>query len=95
MRDGGHAAASLWRGLCETHLAAPEWRVTPRHPLPVDQLRQNLKVEAPPLVKGYLRCGAQLLGPPAWDPDFGTADLPLLFDLNTMAGRYRHHFIGD
>ena len=24
MRDGGHAAASLWRGLCETHLAAPE-----------------------------------------------------------------------
>jgi len=95
MRDGGHAAASLWRGLCETHLAAPEWRVTPRRALPVDQLRQNLKVEAPPLIKGYLRCGAQLLGPPAWDPDFGTADLPMLIDLNAMTDRYHRRFVGD
>jgi putative hemolysin len=95
MRDGGHAAASLWRGLCATHLAAPEFRVLPRRALPVDQLRQDLKVEAPPLIKGYLRCGAQLLGPPAWDPEFGTADLPLLIDLNAMSDRYRRHFIGD
>ena len=92
MRDGGHAAASLWRGLCETHLVAPEWRVTPRRALPVEQLRQDLKVEAPPLIKSYLRCGAQLLGPPAWDPDFGSADLPLLIDLNTMADRYQRRF---
>jgi putative hemolysin len=95
MRDGGHAAGSLWRGLCETHLVAPEWRVTPRRALPVEQLRQDLKVEAPPLIKGYLRCGAQLLGRPAWDPEFGTADLPLLIDLNAMTDRYRNQFIGD
>jgi putative hemolysin len=94
MRDGGHAAASLWRGLCGTHLVAPEWRVVPRRPLPVEQLRQDLKVEAPPLVKGYLRCGAQLLGPPAWDPDFGTADLPMLFDLKAMSGPYNRRFMG-
>jgi putative hemolysin len=36
-----------------------------------------------------------LLGPPAWDPEFGTADLPLLIDLNAMSDRYRRHFIGD
>ena len=95
MSDGGHAAASLWRGLCETHLAPQELRVTPRRPLPVAQLRQDLKVEAPPLIKGYLRCGAQLLGPPAWDPDFGTADLPMLIDTSTMSERYRSRFIGD
>jgi putative hemolysin len=92
MRDGGHAAASLWRGLCETHLAAPEWRVTPRRPLPVEQLRQDLKVEAPPLIKGYLRCGAQLLGAPAWDAEFGTADLPLLIDVKAMSDRYQRRF---
>jgi putative hemolysin len=95
MRDGGHAAASLWRGLCETHLASPEWRVTPRRPLPVAQLRQDLKVEPPPLIKGYLRCGARLLGPPAWDPEFGSADLPLLIDLNAMTDRYQRRFVGD
>lgn len=93
MRDGGHAAASLWRGLCETHLAAPEWRVTPRHPLPVQQLRQDLKVEAPALIKGYLRCGARLLGAPAWDPEFGSADLPLLIDLHATTDRFQRRFI--
>jgi putative hemolysin len=61
----------------------------------VAQLRQDLKVEAPPLIKGYLRCGAQLLGPPAWDPDFGTADLPMLIDTSTMSERYRSRFTGD
>jgi putative hemolysin len=95
MRDGGHAAASLWRGLCETHLAPPELRVTPRRPLPVEQLRQDLKVEAPPLIKGYLRCGARVLGPPAWDPDFGSADLPMLIDMQSMSDRYRRYFTGD
>jgi putative hemolysin len=93
MRDGGHAAASLWRGLTETHLAPPEWRVTPRRPLPVDSLRQDLKIEPPPLIKGYLRCGARLLGQPAWDPEFGSADLPMLIDLHAMSDRYRQHFV--
>ena len=92
MRDGGHAAASLWRGLSETHMAPDPWRVLPRCPLPVDDLRQDLKVEAPPLIKGYLRCGAKLLGPPAWDPDFGTADLPLLLDIGALPRRYQKHF---
>lgn len=94
MRDGGHTAASLWRGLSATHLAPEAWRVQPRFALPVNELRQDLKVEAPPLVKGYLRCGAQLLGAPAWDPAFGTADLPMMLDIESMSPRYRKHFLG-
>lgn len=94
MRDGGHAAASLWRRLEATHLAAPEWRVTPRLALPVDELRQDLPVDAPPLLKGYLRCGARVLGAPAWDPDFNTADLPVMLRLADLPARYRRHFIG-
>jgi putative hemolysin len=89
MLDGGHAAASLWKRLSATHLAPAHWRVQPRLPLPVDHLRDDLPVEPPPLVKGYLRCGAQVLGAPAWDPDFGVADLPMVMDLSRMYGAYR------
>jgi putative hemolysin len=92
MRDGGHFAASLWAQLQQTHLAADEWRVTPRLALPVDELRQDLPVEPPPLIKGYLRCGAKVLGAPAWDPDFNTADLPMLLRIEDLPSRYRRHF---
>jgi len=94
MRDGGHGAASLWARLRETHLSPPEWRVTPRLPLPLDDLRQDLEIETPTLIKGYLRCGAKVLGAPAWDPDFGTADLPLLMRFDELPARYRKHFLG-
>jgi putative hemolysin len=93
MRDGGHVAASLWEQLRRTHLASIEWRVRPRLALPVEELRSDLPVELPPLIKGYLRCGATLLGAPAWDPDFGTADLPLMMRLGDLPARYRRHFL--
>ncbi|QTN22011.1 GNAT family N-acetyltransferase [Rhizobacter sp. AJA081-3] len=93
MRDGGHVAASLWQQLRQTHLAPIEWQVRPRLALPVEDLRSDLVVEPPALIKGYLRCGAQLLGPPAWDPDFNTADLPLMMRLAELPARYRRHFL--
>jgi putative hemolysin len=92
MRDGGHFAASLWERLRQTHLAPVQWQVTPRLPLPIDELQRDLQVEAPALIKGYLRCGAKVLGPPAWDPDFNTADLPLLLRIEDLPARYRRHF---
>ena len=94
MRDGGHFAASLWQQLRQTHLAAIEWQVQPRLPLPVHELRHDMAVEAPTLIKGYLRCGAKVLGPPAWDPDFNTADLPLLLRIEDLPSRYSRHFLG-
>ncbi len=95
MRDGGHAAASLWSQLRQTHLAPVEWHVQPRLPLPVNELRGDLHVELPALLKGYLRCGAKVLGPPAWDPDFNTADLPLMMRITDLPSRYRRHFLGS
>jgi putative hemolysin len=94
MRDGGHSAASLWARLRESHMAPLEHQVRARLPLPVDDLDQTLAVEPPALIKGYLRCGAKVLGAPAWDPDFNTADLPLLLRLNDLPPRYRRHFMG-
>jgi len=93
MRDGGHCAASLWARLRETHLAPIDLQVRPRVPLPVDDLEQGLDVEPPALIKGYLRLGAKVLGAPAWDPEFNTADLPLLTRLGDMPERYRRHFL--
>jgi putative hemolysin len=94
MRDGGHYAASLWRQLEGSHLADIAWQVRPRLPLPVDDLRQDLVVEPPPLIKGYLRVGARILGRPAWDPDFNTADLPMITRIADLPARYRKHFLG-
>jgi putative hemolysin len=95
MRDGGHAAASLWSRLRQTHLVAPPLHARPRLPLPVEQLDQTLEVGLPPLIKGYLRLGARLLGPPAWDPDFQTADLPILMQMADLPARYRRHFMSE
>ena len=93
MRDGGHYAASLWKQLERSHLAAPEWQVQPRLALPVADLRHDMQVEPPPLIKGYLRCGARILGAPAWDPDFNTADLPMMMRIADLPARYKRHFM--
>lgn len=94
MADGGHAAASLYNRLRETHLAPLEYRVFPRLPLPLDMLRGDLPAETPPLIKGYLRAGAWVCGDPAWDPDFNTADLPLLIPMDKVSDKYAKHFLG-
>jgi len=94
MRDGGHVAASLYEQLSKTHLAPIEHQVRARLPLPVEELDRNLQVDPPALIKGYLRCGAKILGAPAWDPDFNTADLPMLMRIADLPARYRKHFLG-
>jgi len=90
----GDVAASIWSQLKQTHMAPIEHHVRPRLPLPVEQLDSQLLVEPPALIKGYLRLGAKVLGAPAWDPDFNTADLPMMMRINDLPSRYRKHFLG-
>ena len=93
MADGGHAAASMYKRLGD-HMSPLEYRVFPRCPLPLDALNNDLPAELPPLIKGYLRAGAYVCGDPAWDPDFNTADLPILMSMSRMDSRYARHFTG-
>ena len=95
MRDGGYHASDLWVQLSATHLAPIEHQVRARLALPWEALATGRAVAVPPLIQGYLRCGARVLGAPAWDPDFGTADLPMMLRLADLPGRYRRHFLGE
>jgi putative hemolysin len=94
MGDGGHAAASLYNRLSQ-HMGPAEYRVFPRCPLPLAALQNDLPAETPPLIKGYLRAGAWICGEPAWDPDFNTADLPILMPMAKVSNRYAKHYLGQ
>ena len=93
LKDGGDRAAAVWQRLSLCHLGPAERRVTPLRPLPFAPAPASVPVATPPLIKGYLRCGAELLGPPAWDPAFNTADLPMLMALSGLPSRHRRRFL--
>lgn len=95
MADGGHNAAGIWHALREKHLSPAYWRATPRHPLPLATLTGIAAPTLPPLIKGYLRAGAYVCGEPAWDPDFNTADLPMLLEMRNLNPSYARHFLQD
>jgi putative hemolysin len=84
----------VWRQMKEKYLASPELQVRAHLPLPVDQLDSSLDVDPPALIRGYLRQGAKVLGAPAWDPDFNTADLPLLIYVKDAPSRFLKRFSG-
>lgn len=92
MADGGHNAASLYQQLAVKHLSPLEYRVMPRCPLPLEALDRERPAIVPPLIKGYLRAGAWVCGDPAWDPDFNTADLPILLPMRRLNARHARHF---
>jgi putative hemolysin len=91
LQQGALGAAGAWNRLRQTHLAQPALRIAPRMPLalPPDAQLLALDADPPPLIQGYLRLGARVLGPPAWDPNFNSADLPLLVRLDDLPPRYR------
>jgi putative hemolysin len=95
MADGGHNAANLFVQLIDAHIAPLEYRVFPRDRLPFERLVTGQAAEVPPLLKGYLRAGAWICGDPAWDPDFNTADLPLLLPMDRISPRYARHFMRE
>ena len=94
----GEGPARIWQQLRQTHLAEAGLQVRPRVALPEelahisDVSADALKVEPPALIQGYLRAGAKVLGAPAWDCDFNTADLPIMMRMQDLPSRYRRLF---
>lgn len=93
MADGGHFAASLFRQLQAKHYAPSEYRAFPINPLPLEALRQDLETECPALIRGYMRAGAWICGEPSWDPDFNTADMPILLPMANINPKFARHFV--
>ncbi len=94
MNDGGHNALALYQSLKDKHLSPPEWRAFPFRPLPLERSVRLGEPDMPPLLKGYLRLGAYICGEPAWDPEFGTADVLVLLPMSRLNPRYAKHFLG-
>ncbi|NYT76283.1 GNAT family N-acetyltransferase [Alcaligenaceae bacterium] len=95
LRDGGASAAKVWRQVAASMAEAAGAglpQVAPLHRYPVECLDEGLPARVPPLIKGYLKVGARICGEPAWDPDFNTADFPVLLDVENLDPRYRRHF---
>ncbi|WP_037007673.1 GNAT family N-acetyltransferase [Pseudomonas sp. MOIL14HWK12:I2] len=91
MADGGLQAAALLRQAARDE-RTPAIRATPRRPLPFVAVPDNLVVQLPPLLKAYLRLGAQVCGAPCWDPEFGVADVFILLKREDLCPRYARHF---
>jgi putative hemolysin len=84
--------ARLCSDLLREHGGPLAWRAEPRRPFPLAVAGDDAE-PVPPLVRGYLRMGATVCGAPAWDPDFGTADLLLLLPMARMRERFAHRFL--
>ena len=94
LRDGGHVRRQPLAASCRGASRAGRAEGPAAAAAGARGPAQRPRVETPPLICGYLRCGAELLGPPARDPEFGTADLPMLMALDGLPRRHRRHFLG-
>lgn len=82
--DGGHVAASAYRGAMESSASPDDLRVRPRRPLPLEHLSVAPTPKVPPALGSWLANGAWVCGEPAWDRGIVSASLPLLLPLARM-----------
>jgi putative hemolysin len=54
----------------------------------LDDIEPPARTTLPPLMRGYLRLGAEVCGEPAHDPDFGVGDFPALLAKRDADVRY-------
>ncbi|WP_035282567.1 GNAT family N-acetyltransferase [Actinokineospora spheciospongiae] len=91
--DGGTLASGVWDTVRDKHYADEQFRVRPLSPW--EPVGSSGRVALPPLLRGYLRLGAKVCGPPAFDPDFRVADFFILLGLSDIDERYLRFFLGE
>ncbi|NIH82909.1 GNAT family N-acetyltransferase [Amycolatopsis viridis] len=97
LADGGTSAAATWALAQARHRPPDDLRVAPHRPwLPLPRTeRAPSYAQVPPLLRGYLRLGAWVCGPPAHDADFAVADFFTVLAVDEINERYRRYFLGD
>ena len=89
-------ARAYFSMLKRKYYAAEMFRVHPVSEFQFQGIAENLKaaedaalfLRLPSLIKGYLRLGAVVCGPPALDREFGTADFLVLLDMHQLRKEY-------
>ncbi|HEX9003591.1 MAG TPA: GNAT family N-acyltransferase [Blastocatellia bacterium] len=56
---------------------------------------RTLQRKLSPILKGYLRTGALICGAPAYDAEFGTADVLVLVEMEKLSQRYKQHYVAE
>jgi len=56
---------------------------------------ERLFAACPPILKGYLRLGALICGPPALDREFNCTDLFTIFSAERATEKYRRHLVRE
>ncbi len=90
----GYNVAAVNQRIQARHLSQERHRVQPHlrlQALPGDTQADSVKM--PPLLKAYLRMGAQVCGEPCWDPDFNCLDFFVLMAVEDLPARYVQHFM--
>lgn len=97
LADGGHAASSTWQLADRKHTGPPTLRARPLRPWRPEspETARPSYADLPPLLRGYLRLGAWVCGPPAHDPDFGVADFFVLLRMDQVNERYLRFFLSQ
>ncbi len=95
LREGGDSIGQIHSFLQATAWPPAHRTVTPLRPYPLPHLLPPATTTPPlpPLLKGYLKLGATVMGNPAYDPDFNTADYLIHLSIDRMNERYRRHFM--
>ncbi|WP_290522670.1 GNAT family N-acetyltransferase [Alcanivorax sp.] len=89
----GYNVAGIWQRITDKHMSAEGHRVIPH--LKLEKLPGDSEgvMKMPPLLKAYVRMGAQICGEPCWDPDFNCLDFFVLMDVKDLPARYVQHFM--
>jgi putative hemolysin len=98
----GALPGGVWSLVASRHLAPAARRVRPWREAPIAPhdpeapgAGRAARAALPPLLRGYLRLGAEIGGAPALDPDFGVADLFVLLDHTAIDPRWRRYLFGE
>lgn len=91
--DNPQDLALLMNNFADEHFVPATQRVIPKRKMVLSPTDNSSKMALPPLLKAYLRMNAKLGGEAYFDDIFSCADIFVVLDVATLAGRYAQRFL--